>query len=118
MPLMLYRADDLCVERTTSDGNGIIIIVVLLFLGLHLQYIEVPRLGVESELQLPAYATVTAMPEPSCVCDLIYHSSQQCQIVNPLSKARDQTRILSDNSQIHFPYTTIGSPGNGIIFSC
>ena len=26
---------------------------------------EVPRLGVESELQLLAYATVTAMPDPS-----------------------------------------------------
>ena len=29
------------------------------FLGLHLQHMEVPRLGVESELQLPAYATAT-----------------------------------------------------------
>ena len=26
---------------------------------------EVPRLGVESELQLPAYATATAMPDLS-----------------------------------------------------
>ena len=25
---------------------------------------EAPRLGVESELQLPAYATATAMPDP------------------------------------------------------
>ena len=30
------------------------------FLGPHLQYTEVPRLGVESELQLPAYTTGTA----------------------------------------------------------
>ena len=36
-----------------------------LFLGLHLQYMEVPRLGVKSELQLPAYTTVTATPAPS-----------------------------------------------------
>ena len=35
------------------------------FLGLHLQYMEVPRLGVKSELQLPAYTTVTATPAPS-----------------------------------------------------
>ena len=36
----------------------------LCFLGLHLQLVEVPRLGVESELQVPVYATATAMPDP------------------------------------------------------
>ena len=35
------------------------------FLGLHLWYMEDPRLGAESELQLPAYTTATAMPDPS-----------------------------------------------------
>ena len=43
---------------------------------------EVPRLGVELEQQLPAYATVTATSDPKHVCDLC-HSSQQCQILNP-----------------------------------
>ena len=33
-----------------------------LFLRPHLLHTEVPRLGVESELQLPAYTTATAMP--------------------------------------------------------
>ena len=33
------------------------------FLGLHLWHTEVPRLGVKSELQLPAYVTATAMPD-------------------------------------------------------
>ena len=37
---------------------------------------EVPRLGVELGLQLPTYATATAMPNPSHVCEL-HHSSQQ-----------------------------------------
>ena len=37
---------------------------------------EVPRLGVKSELQMPAYATATAMQDPSRVYDL-YHSSRQ-----------------------------------------
>ena len=60
---------------------------------------EVPRLGVESELQLPACATATAMPDLSHVCDL-HHSSQQCQILNPLSEARGGTRILMDPSQV------------------
>ena len=35
------------------------------FLGPHLWHMEVPRLGVESELQLPAYATATATGDPS-----------------------------------------------------
>ena len=35
------------------------------------------------------------------ICDL-HHSSQQSQIFNPLSKARDQTCILLDTSQVHF----------------
>ena len=34
------------------------------FGGLYPQHMEVPRLGVESELQLPPYATATAMLDP------------------------------------------------------
>ena len=34
------------------------------FLGPHLQHIEVPRLGVESELQLLVYTIATAMLDP------------------------------------------------------
>ena len=47
---------------------------------------EVPRLGVESELQLLAYATATVMWDLSRVSDP-HHSSWQHQILNPLSKA-------------------------------
>ena len=61
---------------------------------------EVPRLGVESELQLPAYDTATAMRDPSHVFDL-HHSSWQRRILNPLSEARDQTHILTDASWVH-----------------
>ena len=42
---------------------------------------EVPRLGIESELQLPAYTTAMTTPDLSHVCSL-HHSSQQCQILN------------------------------------
>ena len=47
---------------------------------------EVSRLWVESELQLPA--TATATQDPSCICDL-HCSSWQGQILNPLSEASD-----------------------------
>ena len=50
------------------------------FLGLHPWHMEVPRLGVDSELQLPICITATATWDLSCICD-IYHSSQQCQIL-------------------------------------
>ena len=62
---------------------------------------EVPRLGVELELQLPAYATATATVDPSCVCDL-NHRSRQCRIFNPLSETRDGTHILVDTSWVHY----------------
>ena len=69
------------------------------FLGLQLQHTEVPRLGVQLELQLPAYATATAMRHPNRAFDL-HHGSQQCQILNSLREARNRTRILVDPSKI------------------
>jgi len=51
---------------------------------------EVPRLAVELELQPLAYSTATAMQGPGCICDL-HRASQQCQILNPLSEAKDWT---------------------------
>ena len=35
-------------------------LILFFFLGPHLRHVDVPRLGVESELQLPAYTTATA----------------------------------------------------------
>ena len=46
------------------------------FLGL--RHMEVPRLGVESELHLPSYATATATRDLSRVCDL-HHSSSNAR---------------------------------------
>ena len=58
---------------------------------------ELPRLGVELELQLQACTTATAMPDPSHICDL-HPSSGQHQILNPLSEAGDRTHVLMDTS--------------------
>ena len=54
---------------------------------------EVPRLGVNSEMQLPVYATATATPDPIFICNL------QHQIFNPPSKAKDGNCILTETSQ-------------------
>ena len=70
---------------------------------------DIPRLGVEWELELPAYTTATAMPDPSCICDL-NHSSWQRQILNPLIEAKDQTHILLYTSRIRYCWATVGTP--------
>ena len=56
-------------------------------------YMEVPRLGVISELQLQACTTATTTVDPS-------HTFWQCQILNSLSKARDQTHILMNTNWV------------------
>ena len=71
---------------------------------------EVLRLGVESEPQLPAYVTVTATPDPSW----IFYNSRQRRIFNPLSRARNRTRILTDASQVLNP---LSHNGNALFFS-
>ena len=76
---------------------------------------EVPRLGVESKLQLLASTIATATPDPSRVCDL-HHSSRQHWILNPLSEARDGTRNLMAPSRIRFCCTTVRTPDAIFLF--
>ena len=67
---------------------------------------EVPSLG--TELELPAYTTAIAMPDPSHVCNL-NHSSRQHGILNPLSKAGDRTSILMDTCRVCNPLSHNGN---------
>ena len=78
-----------------------IFIFIFCILGQHPWHMEIPRLGVKLELQLPAFASATAIQNPSHICNL-HHSSWQCWIPDPLSKARDRTCILMDTIQIRF----------------
>ena len=80
-------------------------------LGPHLWHTKVPRLEVTLELQLPAYTT--ARPDPSCVCKL-YHNSLQRRIFNPLSDARDRTRVLVDASWVPYHWATRRTPNSNI----
>ena len=65
----------------------------LVFLGLHLQHMDIPCLGVELEQQLPAYTTVT-----------------QCRIPDPLTGARGWACILVDTSWVHYHWAMSGTP--------
>ena len=112
-PLVLALAEELadpqqlpCFQPVASPALA----VVCLFFGFGLlffcfsanpRHMEVPRLGVQSELQLLAFTTATATQDPSRVCDP-YHNSCQRRILHPLSEAKDRTRVLMDDSQICF----------------
>ena len=49
------------------DSWSLITVCLFFFLGPHPGHMEVPRLGFQSELQLPAYTTATTMQDPSCI---------------------------------------------------
>ena len=70
---------------------------------------EVPRLGIESELQLLAYSTATAMQDQSHNFEL-HHGPQQCCICNPLSEARDLPCILMDPNWISYCWAMMRTP--------
>ena len=76
---------------------------------------EVPRLGVKAELQLPACTTATATPDPSHICDPRC-SLRQCQILNPLSEARNGSHILLDTNQVLHPLSHNGNSLNRLFF--
>ena len=56
------------------------------------------------------------MQDPSHICNQ-HHSSQQCQILNPLSKARNQVHVFVDTSWVHYCCVMIGTPKCGT-FNC
>ena len=61
------------------------------------------------ELQLPAYARATAIPDLSRICSL-HHRLQQHRILNRLSETRDRTCNLIVPSWTHFCCTMTGTP--------
>ena len=69
---------------------------------------EVPRLRVESELQLPTYTTATAVQDPSHICDL-YHASWQCWMLSLMSNATDPAHTLRDTGRVLNPLSHNGN---------
>ena len=70
----MYQFFTLEVRFLRKTYSWFVFVCLFVFLGVHPQHMEVPRLGVELEPQLPAYyTTATATQDPSHVCDL-HHS--------------------------------------------
>ena len=70
---MLLRTPDLLSSDLpyVDFNHTAFLLVSFLFLPMpHLQHMQVPGLGLQSELQLQAYVTATATPDLSPVCEL------------------------------------------------
>ena len=78
------------------------------FLRPHMWHMEVPRLEVKSELQLPAYTTANS--NAGSELHLQPTSSQQRWIPNPLIEVRDQTCNFMVLGQNRFRCSTTGTP--------
>ena len=73
---------------------------VCVFLGQRSWHMEVPRLGVESELQLLPTPQPQPQPHRIWAVSTTYTTAHgQRRILNALSEARDQTHILMNPSQ-------------------
>ena len=70
----------------THTHTYIKLLFFLPFLEPHLRHMEIPRVRVELELQLLAYATAT--PDASLFCHL-HHSSRQPQDLEPTGQGWD-----------------------------
>ena len=69
---------------------------------------EVLRLGLKSELQLPAYTTAIATPDRN-LAHYLCCRSQQHGMFNLMSEARDGTCILVDTSWVLNPLSQNGN---------
>ena len=83
MNYSLKKVRNPCYRNLGALGRiifGVFCLFCFCLLGPYLRLMEVPRLGVESELQLPAQAaaTATATPDLNRIGDL-HHSSRQCR---------------------------------------
>ena len=84
----------------------LLLLLLFFFKGPHLRHMGVSKPGVELELQLLAYTTAIATWDTNHVSNL-HHSSWQCQILNPQSKAGI---VFMDTSQVRYRWATMGTP--------
>ena len=96
LQLHQYQSLNCCTKRELPRPD----MLFFFFKRPHTWHMVVPRLGVTLALQLLTYNTAIAMPDLNHVCYL-HHSSWQCQILNPLNEARDQTHISMDTSWVY-----------------
>ena len=95
-------------HRAEVLKNFFLAFILFYFLEAHPWHMDVPRLGVRPELQLPVYTTATATQGPSHGCDP-HHTSRQHWIPNPPSEAMNRNCILMDTSWAHLRCAPTGT---------
>ena len=95
-------------DSVYDTGNFFFSLFFFFFLLFRATLEALPSLVVESELQLPAYATATATPYLGHFCYLHY-SSQQCQILNSWARPGIKPTSLMDTSQVCCCWATMGT---------
>ena len=88
----------------------LIFVVGVVFLRSHPWHMEVPRLGIQSKLQLPTYTTATAMPDPSLSVTCTTAHGNAGSLTYWARPGIESAFILTDPSQIHFHQATTGTP--------
>ena len=96
----IYTTGSLLANQKYTDFILYFLFPSFFFKGLHLQHMEVPRLGVPSELQLLAYTRVMATQDPNCVCNL----PQLTAVPDPKPTERGQrlNQVLINASRVHW----------------
>ena len=100
----------------SSSWNSGLLSFFFPFLGPHLQHREVPKQGIELELQLPAYDTATARATPHLSCTVTYASV--CSNAGSLTHcARPGIEPASSPTlyQVLNPLSPTGTP-SGLLF--
>ena len=95
----------------SHDANSKLIFFpqFFVFLEQHPQHMDVPRLGIYLELQLPVYDTVRAMPDPCHIFDL-HHRSRQCWILNHWTRPGIKPASSWELFGFLFHWATMGTP--------
>ena len=103
---------------TTHSDSLLLPYVCICFLGLYLGHMEVPRLGVDSELQLPTYTTATGTPiRVVSVTYTMAHSNtgSLTRWVRPGTEPSFSwflVGFVATEAQQELPYSTLKVPGN------
>ena len=100
----IYVFKEICTSQSISNKNHLlqeflgVVVVVVVFRAALVGYGS-SQARCQVRAAAATYTTVTTTQVPSLDCDL-HHSSWQHQILKPLSRARNQTCVLMDTSQV------------------
>ena len=99
----------LLLSHSEVQPYGLPVLLFFLLLGPHMQHLEVPRLWVEQELHLLAY---TKPQQHRILATSVTYTAvhSNAGLFVPLSKAKDESCVLMDTSQVRYHSAMVGTP--------